>query len=475
MRRTLPPAFVAMFRSYGASRTEEVITALADGEPSVSVRANSLRGATLRTGLEPVPWLNPGGAYLDERPMFAADPAWHQGLYYVQDASSMTFTAIVNELAKEYFDGRPLCYLDACAAPGGKTIAAIEGLPEGSLVVANEYDRSRAAVLMENTSKHGYPSIVITNSDASDIGAVGECFDIIAVDAPCSGEGMFRKEPDAIAQWTPGLVEACAAKQSAIVRGVWNALRPGGILIYSTCTFNSTENEEIVSGIIDTLGGESIPLPALDSYEGVQAAYSSYKLHGYHFFPGLIRGEGLFVAAIRKPSHANGKALKFRVKEQCSKITPQISDFASLHIKSADKYCIINTDKDSYTLVPKVHKELCLALTAKLKTTRTGLPLGTLKGKSIQPAWQLSYSTALLTDSFPRVKLDYNNAIRYLHGESLCDVTDGIPTGYALCTYNSVPLGFIKNIGRRANNLLPSALSLRLNPSKLPTPTILVQ
>ena len=473
MKRHLPEAFTEMLRSYGISRCEEILCSLADGEPSVAVRANTRRGAVLSSGLEPVPWLAASGAYLPERPVFASDPAWHQGLYYVQDASSMAFTAIIKELSG-YFDNRPLRYLDACAAPGGKTIAACEALPDGSLIVANEYDRSRAGILQENTAKYGYPDIVLTQGDAAAIGALGECFDIIAVDAPCSGEGMFRKEPEAIRQWSHGLIESCASTQRAIVEGVWNALRPGGILIYSTCTFNSAEDEEIVGHIINNLGGESVELACLAEYGCIEPQYRSYNLHGYHFFPGLVRGEGLFVAAIRKHDSSSRPMRKSKERQQKIMPTPLVADFARRHIKDCDRYSIISTGNESYSLIATEHKELCNALVSKLKAIRTGLPLCTVKGKSIIPAWQLAYSTALLQESFQAIELDYAGALRYLHGESLTDIPAGIAPGYTVATHGGIPLGFAKNIGRRANNLLPDGLTLRLEPSKLPSPTPII-
>lgn len=225
--RELPEGFTAMLsESLPGDVAATLAAALSDTEPSVSVRSNALRGISPAEGFKLVPWLGTG-IYLDERPVFAADPAWHQGLYYVQDASSMIMTEAVREIVRQRGDGASLRFLDACAAPGGKTISATEALPAGSAVLANEYDRKRAGALTENLGKYGCPDIAVCNSDAARLGKLGPVFDIIAVDAPCSGEGMMRKEPEAIRQWSRSLVESCAALQREILAGVWDALKPG--------------------------------------------------------------------------------------------------------------------------------------------------------------------------------------------------------------------------------------------------------
>ena len=244
-------------------------------EPSVAVRVNRRKAMPPATD-DPVAWCR-SGIYLDARRQFTFDPLLHSGCYYVQDASSMFISHVLSQVA----GNSPVAYLDLCAAPGGKTTAAIDALPDGSLVVANEIDSRRAQILRENVVKWGYPHCVVTNSDASRLGKLHEAFDIVAADMPCSGEGMMRKDDEAVAQWTPALVEQCAARQREIASDIWQALKPGGIFIYSTCTFNRFEDEENARFACQLMGGE--------------------LLEERHFLPGRDRGEGFYVAAIRKP------------------------------------------------------------------------------------------------------------------------------------------------------------------------------
>lgn len=466
MKRTLPEGFIAMMRSYGVAAAEDLLEGLANSDASTAVRANTLRGFKAADGFTAVPWLE-SGIYLPERPVFATDPRWHQGAYYVQDASSMALTAVVKELADKYFGGRPLRYLDACAAPGGKTIAAIEALPASSAVLANEYDRRRASALVENVGKHGFASVAITCGDASRLAALGEIFDIVAVDAPCSGEGMMRKEPEAINQWSEGLIKSCAATQRDILDATWHALRPGGFMIYSTCTFNTLEDEANVQYMIDTYGAESIAT-CLAGYDAIQPAIG-IDAHCCRFFPGIVDGEGLFLSVLRKPE---GDAKAPKVKSVKQKPVPAVEKFAREHLDSADNY-VSRTDRNGITsVVPAKDADFFDLVADKLATLRCGLPLCTLKGDTPVPAWELAFSTALRRGSFPEFELDYAGAMAYLHGDSLTDMPEGLPKGFALACYKSAPLGFVKNIGRRANNLYPDALRLRLDPSALKAPEI---
>ncbi|MDE7135735.1 MAG: RsmB/NOP family class I SAM-dependent RNA methyltransferase, partial [Muribaculaceae bacterium] len=292
--------FVAMLDRLKAMPGGDVVEGLADvlatTEPAVAVRVNPRKNA-MPSGMRKVPWAD-RGFYVDgERPRFTMDPALHQGRYYVQDPSSMALSAIVGQLAKES-GHKPLLYIDACAAPGGKTTAAIDALPPGSLVVANEFDRRRADALTENVIKWGYPDCVVSQGDTARFCRLPEIADIIAVDAPCSGEGMMRKEDAAVEQWSDGLVERCAGLQRDILGNMWAALRPGGYLIYSTCTFNRHEDEENLEYIVNELGGEPVDLD-LPLGSGIAGAIAS-PYPAYRFLPGKVEGEGLFSAVVRK-------------------------------------------------------------------------------------------------------------------------------------------------------------------------------
>ena len=276
-------------------------------EPSVAVRVNRRKAMPPATD-NPVAWCR-SGIYLDARRQFTFDPLLHSGCYYVQDASSMFISHVLSQVV----GNSPVAYLDLCAAPGGKTTAAIDALPDGSLVVANEIDSRRAQILRENVVKWGYPHCVVTNSDASRLGKLHEAFDIVAADMPCSGEGMMRKDDEAVAQWTPALVEQCAARQREIASDIWQALKPGGIFIYSTCTFNRAENEDMVDFLVRSLGAEPVDIvsdPSWGIHKGVDTPYPCFR-----FMPHLTRGEGLFMAVVRK----NGEYAEKETKKDKNK------------------------------------------------------------------------------------------------------------------------------------------------------------
>lgn len=296
-----------------------------DKEPVCSVRINRRKPvAEFPEGI-PVPWCR-SGLYLDKRPEFIFDPLLHAGAYYVQDASSMVYETVVERLIEKFFSESRSGYnslkvLDLCASPGGKTTAMINALPDGSEVIANEYTPKRVAALKENIDRWGYPHVKVTNRDSKFYAQQGEIFDIVAVDAPCSGEGMMRKEEVARTQWTPQLVAKCAFLQKEILDNAVQALKPGGILIYSTCTFNREENEKNAEYIRETLGliPEDLNFP---KEWGIKGGVRT-DLPVYRFFPHVIRGEGLFLAVFRKsgewiPDKDKGKfdKSKYGVREK---------------------------------------------------------------------------------------------------------------------------------------------------------------
>ena len=456
---TLPEDFVREINCFdGLAET------LATTKPSVSVRLNPAKPSDAFDGCRQVAWYN-RGRYLDNRPRFTLDPALHQGAYYVQDASSMFLAHAISRLGLQ----RPVAWLDACAAPGGKSTLALDCLPEGSLVVANEAVPVRAAVLRENIIKWGNPNAIVTRGDAVCFGELGPTFDVIAADVPCSGEGMMRKEPEAIAQWSDGLVKQCAALQREILANVWQALRPGGVLIFSTCTFNAVENEANLAYLVEELGAQPIELP-VGKLPGTVPTYDG-RYPARHFFPGCVEGEGLFVAMVAKPGKwepaaSEGAAYRQKPRKSDKAKTPKpdasVLDFARGVLANPDEYVVVNKD-DTFSALPVAHAALFGRVARAAHTLRCGLPLFTLKGRDMVPAPELALSTAIRPDAFPTVDLSPHAALAYLHGDSLTDISDGLPRGFALAACRNVPMGFIKNIGRRANNLYPDAWRLRID------------
>lgn len=427
--------------------------ALSDGEPTLSVRLNGAKGAVDATLTDVVPWC-PQGRYLPERPLFAADPHWHQGMYYVQEASSMAGAAAMAELVEASRRGdAPLRVLDACAAPGGKTIGILESLNAGDFVVANEADARRCNILLDNLGRYGAANIAVTRGDACVFASLPETFDIVAADVPCSGEGMMRKEAVAVQQWSPALVRQCAQLQQRIVDALWTVLRPGGYMLYSTCTFNTTENEENILRLIAGRGAVSVRLRLSDMPGVAPAALPG--LHACRFYPGRVRGEGLFLAALRKPavgSAENHTARRARGRRPVR--LPEVEKW----LKDPEIYVLSGTDT-VYT-VPRGHAEFAEMLERTVRTVRPGLPVAVRKGREYAPTHELALST-IYSRVLPMLSLDNDAARAYLRGDVLTDLPAGFPRGYFTPAYAGVPLGLAKCVGARANNLYPAPQRLR--------------
>ena len=258
----------------------------------VSIRLNPRHLTKCQTLCE-VPWCQEG-FYLEGRPQFTFDPLFHAGCYYVQEASSMFVTHVLRQLVKE-----PVEMLDLCAAPGGKSTAARAVLPEGSTLISNEPIPNRAQILLENITKWGWPDCTVTNNYPRDFRKAKLKFDVILCDVPCSGEGMFRKDPETIREWSPQNVEKCWRLQREIVADAWECLNPDGILIYSTCTYNTKENEENVQWIMETYDAEILAVPTQPEWNITGSLLEGFEAPVYRFIPGFTRGEGLFMAVLK--------------------------------------------------------------------------------------------------------------------------------------------------------------------------------
>ena len=266
-----------------------------DEPPAIAIRLNPRKNSRLACPSQPIPW-NPSGYYVADAP-FGFDPLWHAGAYYVQEPSSQ-FVARAIETALSSLETPPRV-LDLCAAPGGKSLLIADTLPPGSLLVSNEVVPRRAQKLSENLAKWAHPDVIQTRNEAADFGQrLPAFFNIIAVDAPCSGEGMMRRSPEARAQWSLSLQEQCAALQRTIVTNVWPALQDGGFLIYSTCTFNTLENEQNVQFFTTHLGAQPVEIPL---FPHLRSPFGP----GYRFFPHKVRGEGFYLVLLRKPGSSS--------------------------------------------------------------------------------------------------------------------------------------------------------------------------
>lgn len=460
MTEPLPQEFTRLIASLEAPQLSGLPEAL-DTPAITAVRVNALKGVHVPDGAERVGWCDTG-YYPDTRPAFTLDPAMHQGLYYVQEASSMiqkrTVSQIVGLIASETGESVPLIMLDACAAPGGKTTCAIESLPDGSVMVANELSPQRAAVLVENLIKHGSPDCIVTCGDAVSLGAAGPLFDIIAVDAPCSGEGMMRKEAVARSQWSPRLVAECAALQKHITASLWNALKPGGFMIYSTCTFNTSEDEDIVMNLVSDYGAIPVDMDPDPAWNIAPAIGTD--LPCMRFIPGLTRGEGLFMAVLRKPGtivpglQASANSPGRRNRGVHSGKAPGVPEIPSAWL--LDKEPIIQAAGEIlYAVSPQVAAaETLIAPLSRI--IHRGVAVGRIKGGKLIPDQGLAMSVSLAPGAFDRVDIGRDMAVDYLRRQAVI-LPGGTPTGHILLTYGGYPLGFVNNIGRRANNLYPQS------------------
>lgn len=454
MNITLNPDFTAMVRPAMGEQRYEKFLASFEENPSVSIRTNPFKWKGKTEG-EQVPWCKEG-RWLAERPAFTFDPMLHAGVYYVQEAASMFIDHVVRQLVKV-----PVTALDMCAAPGGKSTAIRSALPQGSLLFSNEPPGPRACVLAENLQKWGHPDVIVTAAMPEDYRKSGLTFDLILTDVPCSGEGMFRKEEEARSQWTPALVDSCQRLQRNIVEEAWQCLKPGGILVYSTCTFNTKEDEENALWIKNELGGESLEVEADPLWNITPALITGETLPVYRFIPGISRSEGLFVCIFRKPCDddcADNETSRKKKKDKKQKPQAKVKDVPTWLCEQANY--IIHAEEDALKAIPKSWDEIYNKAKANLRILHAGITLGTYKGKSLIPHPSLALSTEILDGAFPRVDVDYATAIAYLRGEAICLPSD-TPKGVTLVCYGGHPLGFAKNIGSRANNLFPQEWKIK--------------
>lgn len=433
-----------------------------------------------------VPWCSQG-FYLKQRPTFTTDPMLHAGAYYVQEASSMFVEQAYKRILAEF---EPHVVLDLCAAPGGKSSLWRSLLPDGALLVTNEPIRPRAHILEENLLKWGHPDIVCTSAFPSEFAHLKGFFDVVAADVPCSGEGMFRKDANVRAEWSPNAVKLCAQRQWEIVRDIWPALKTGGFLVYSTCTFNQMENEEVLVKICRELGAKLIEIPTEKAWRiaGSTLCSKNHLMPVYHFFPHLVRGEGFFLALLQKTSDtANHKEIK---SKSLSKRNLGMKDFlykmnTSVHVPTSNppqKYSKA-TKSSTPELVPttwlsrrqqfqlfQIGETIFAArqtlfqevrqIFTTIKTLYAGIPLAEFKGPKLAPHPALALSSELNMNAFPVVQLPQSQALAYLRRETLT-LPAHLPKGYSIVSYLGHPLGFVKNLGPRANNLYPQNWRIR--------------
>lgn len=464
----LPAAFIdEMKQVLPASELADFLHHLTEGEQPISIRLNAAKsGFSLADGTA-VPWCATG-RYLTTRPQFTLDPMLHAGAYYVQEASSQFVAHVIGHILENEPDGGIRTVLDLCAAPGGKSTAALSVLANDCALVSNEIDRKRAHILTENIQKWGAPNVCVTCNAPADFRPLRGEFDLIVADVPCSGEGMFRKDAGAIAEWNPAKVRECAVLQRQILTDIWPCLRAGGYMIYSTCTFNIHEDEENLQFIHDELGGEILPIPVSADWHIHPALTGSFAPNvrpesACRFMPHYTLGEGLFMALIKKPENdvtsTKSKPLANKSEQKKMKVTANASATKTDWVMANGK--VQSDPSGTLSFIPEplaeIHQKL---VKARLFLRSAGVEIGTQKGKDLQPAHALALSTALHRGAFPEAELDLETALNYLRREAIVLPAD-TPRGYILLTFNGLPLGFVKNIGNRCNSLYPTEWRIR--------------
>ncbi len=585
----LPQKFIEFLKEVAGDSSQVIIDAINESNPPVSIRLNPFKPVVKRVDSgttqflsadsvvndaiitnEMIPWCS-NGYYLTERPVFTLDPTFHAGAYYVQEPSSM-FLEMLNPLLQKL---SPLNVLDLCAAPGGKSTHLISILPMGTKITVNEVVKPRLSVLRENILKWGVPGINVTSKEAHQF--TSQLFDFILVDAPCSGEGMFRKDPAAISEWSEENVKMCAARQKNIVKDIWNALSPGGVLAYSTCTFNRYENDDNVAWFKSELGAQIISLEEFYKQGGIDNHFN-HKMRaewgikkspqgGYQFFPGFVRGEGLYFALLYKPEYSlnssdfnNFNSVKATYNElslidtapdnnnsndltlnqnhlnnnnsndltlnqnhlneyksnksafnKANERKPELNKRASAKTHSNKNFSnrltsqratqtlasvptheealmidITRLNTDSHPFVADSHHSSVFSQNSlkKLNHNSEGYSQysfddsrnskskfqnssdGFSDKQSGNKVYVNAHKNADLKsireqngDGWPEYELTKEQALKYLSRESL--VLENAPLGYLKVTYGGLGLGFVKNIGTRANNLLPTNLRIR--------------
>lgn len=451
----LPEEFKeSLSADFGRSTYEALERELRAVPSPVSIRLNGAKVPSV-PGEGQIPWC-PEGRLLEERPIFGADPLWHAGAYYVQEPASMVVGRYLETLADP-----PAVVLDLCAAPGGKSTLLRSGLPRESLLISNEPERKRARVLEENILRWGADNTIVTSAYPEALQQAGIRADLILVDAPCSGEGMFRKEPAAIPCWSLDHVDECARLQEEILRSAWEMLHVGGTLIYSTCTYNRRENEAQLAFLRDTYGAEVISLPHLTDY-GVEESEEEPGV--YRFFPHKTHSEGFTCFAVRKGGDYYTRCETDSRKRRRPRIPQEITELESEGLLWSDE------ESAWYCLSPSWWLLLDLLEAARgVRILSAGVRLGQVKGQDFVPdqAWVLSPQLSPLIP-YPRREVTGEEAFDLIRRQSVSSCGEA---GYYLATYQGVPLTFVKDLGNRVNNLYPKSLAMhdgRLNLSDMP-------
>ena len=445
---SLPKEFEERMRAELGSGFNEFHESLQKTSP-VSIRINPYKLSTIQG--EMIPWTK-HGRYLTERPIFTLDPSLHAGAYYVQEASSML---LEQALIQSTDLTKPLRILDLCAAPGGKSTHILSLINSNSLLVSNEVIRSRSAILSENIQKWGHANVVVTCNDPEDFKRLEGFFDVIVIDAPCSGEGLFRKDPNAMTEWSIDNVQLCSQRQRRILSDVLPALKEDGILIYSTCTFNEQENENNLTWLAQEDAFTFIPLSLNQSW-GVEPIQKENAI-GYRCYPHLVKGEGFFISVMQKKTST--KQARIKTKSRFTFASKKIVEKLQDWIHPSHDFDFIQQDNLLITL-PMALKDEIEFLQGQLHIVTKGTAMAEVKHEKLIPEHAFALSINLNEDHFQKVDLTLDQALAYLRKEVFELQQEN--KGFALVKYQQNRLGWVNLLGNRFNNLYPSSWRIRM-------------
>ncbi len=414
-------------------------------EPTASIRINPSKARIAHASAENIPW-STHGYYLSQRPRYTSDPAFHAGAYYPQEASSMFIDHVVRSLK---LHEQPITALDLCAAPGGKSTLLRSTLHPDSFLLANEVVGNRVNLLEENLLKWGIPGYAISQSDPSKFAHLGPVFDLLLVDAPCSGEGMFRKDMQALEHWSPANVEACALRQKRILEGAWPALKPGGILIYSTCTYNLSENEEQLERFAENHGVDFLEFAPADS--GIVRSHAG-SVEGHRFYPHKVQGEGFFCAVMRKTNE--NSAITRSAKSVQRKKRFIIENEVPCNVQHQN---IADGQGRIYAL-RNGHMDIVELLSSQLNIIVPGHTLGQRVHGTFKPAQGMAF---LAKCSFPAESFELNleEALKYLSRQ---DVPSAVKSKTpVLVQFEKFNLGWARAQSGRLQSMYPMHWRIR--------------
>lgn len=444
----LPEEFKKQMQAQLGPAYNDFIQALQEPSP-ISIRYNQKKREPVDG--TPVPWCSTG-RYLDRRPSFTKDPYFQAGAYYVQEASSML---LEQALTQSTDLSRPLTVLDLCAAPGGKSTHLLSLLSDQSLLISNEVIRSRTNILITNLEKWGYPNVIVTQNDPSTFADLDSLFDVVVVDAPCSGEGLFRKEPEAMAEWSLKNVALCASRQRRILADVWPSLKPGGVLIYSTCTYNAQENLENLQWIKSQDGCSFVEL-SMNPEWGAQVVNTNGCI-GYQCLPHRVRGEGFFVSVIRKAGESRPftRRTKNRLQSPATATTEEVKGWIT---KPEAFFYFLHGAQ--VRMLPVQHESIFPYLLDHLHVVQAGTCLGEVKKNKIVPGHALALSIYRNGDHLPGIPVNADQARSYLRMEPQGFSNE--PLGFRVVEFDGLGLGWVNVLPGRVNNLYPPSQRVRM-------------